>query len=201
MDISRILHTAVVFWIILDSLGNVPLFVTALKHFEPKKQRRIILREMLIALGVMILFLFFGEAFFKMLNIQKSSLQIAGGVILFLISIQMVFASHKKEEKRLLPKDPLIVPLAIPATTGPGVLTMISLYAGGLETSKLEVFIAIFLAWLFSLPVVLLSTLLKRLLGDNGLIALERLFGYIIVLIAMNVMLSGLFSIFHLHAP
>lgn len=199
MDWSSFFHMTLIFWIVMDSPGNIPIFVSILNQFEPKKQRWIIWREMLIALVVLILFLFFGEAFFKTIHIDNASLQIAGGTILFLIAIRLLFSLPYSARKEKVVKEPLIVPLAIPCVAGPGILAMISLYSGGLASNNLYVLSGIVFAWLFSLPFLLLSSFLKKIVGENGLAALERLFGYLIILIATQMALKGLISAFNLH--
>lgn len=195
MNIADFLQTTLVFFIIMDALGCVPLFLTILKPFDVKDQRRIIFREMIIALVVMIVFLFFGKAFFSLLAINQSSLQIAGGIILFIIAVKMVFSSQMPEKETRSTKEPLIVPLAIPSIAGPGILATISLYAG-IEGNKTATLLAVILAWLFSLPIALLSSNLKRILGTNGLIAVERLFGYLIVLISAQTTIDGIIASF-----
>lgn len=181
------------FWIVMDAFGTLPLFVSLLKHFEPAKQRKIIFREMLIALGIMVIFLFFGHSFFHFLHITSSSLQIAGGIILFLLAVKMIFSLPGKEKKGRVPKDPLIVPLAVPSIAGPGILATITLYAGVIENNVI-VLIAILLAWAFSLPLLLFSPTLTKFLGDNGVVTCERLFGYILVLISTQMAFAGLVS-------
>lgn len=188
--IDSLLHMTFLFWIVLDPLGNVPIFVGILRHFDPQKQRKIIWREMLISLAVMILFLFFGEAFFALLNVSESSLQIAGGIILFIIAIRMIFAHPRTGDVGRVPKDPLIVPLAIPAVAGPAILATLTLYGGSGE-NKLLVLLALFIAWVASVPILLFSSFLKNILGENGLTAIERLFGYVIILIAAQMALTG----------
>ncbi|MEZ5314862.1 MAG: MarC family protein [Chlamydiales bacterium] len=181
------------FLIIMDPLGNIPIFVSVLKHFDLQQQKRIIFRELLIALGIMILFLFFGQGFFRLLNVSNSSLQIAGGIILFLIAIQMIFALPGEEGKEKIPKDPLIVPLAIPAVGGPGILATMTLY-GGTVNNKFLTLLALFIAWLFLLPTLLFSGYIKKILGKNGITAAERLFGFIVILISTQMAISGLTS-------
>lgn len=189
-------HLVFVFWIVMDAVGTLPIFVSLLKHFDPAKQRKIIIRELLIALGVMIVFLFFGQGFLNLLNITQPSLQVSGGIILFMLALKMIFSLPPREDKviaKKLPKDPLIVPLAIPAIAGPGILAMITLYGGGIENT-VTVLIAIIIAWFFSLLVLLAAPLLKKYLGDNGVVAVERLFGYILVLISSQMTVSGILS-------
>lgn len=106
---KSLFHLVFLFWIVMDALGTLPIFVSLLKHFEPSKQRRIITRELLIALGIMIVFLFFGHGFFGLLHITPASLQIAGGIILFILAVKMIFSKPiSGEEKVTIPKDPLI---------------------------------------------------------------------------------------------
>jgi multiple antibiotic resistance protein len=190
---KSLFHLVFLFWIVMDSLGTLPIFVSLLKHFPPAKQRRIIIRELVIALVIMIVFLFFGHGFFQLLHITHSSLQMAGGVILFLLAIRMILSMPGVEKKERVPKDPLIVPLAVPSIAGPGILATITLYGGGMA-NNLTVLLAIVIAWAFSLPLLLFSPFLNRIFGENGIIATERLFGYILVLISTQMAFSGLIS-------
>lgn len=199
MSLFALLHMAFVFWVVMDGVGNVPLFAALLSPFDPPKQRWIIIRESLIALAVMVTFFFFGEGFFKLLQISSSSLQIAGGIILFLIAIRFIFSVPPDEGIKRIPRDPLIVPLAIPAFAGPGILATISLYGKQLGDGQLAVLLAILIGWIFTVPVLLLSSTLKKLLKSNGLVALERLFGYIIILIATQMATGGVLSILKNH--
>lgn len=194
MKENSIFHMTFLFWVVMDPFGNIPIFVTMLKHFDPAKQKKIIIRELTIALGVMILFLFGGRAFFQLLKISLPSLEMAGGIILFIIAVNMIFSSPLKAGVGRIPKDPLIVPLAIPAVAGPAILATITLYGGAIGSSKLAVLIAIVIAWLFLFPTLLFSPYLKKILGDNGIVAAERLFGYIVVLISCQMAVNGLLS-------
>lgn len=195
--ISTLIHLSLIFLIIMDPLGNVPLFVAVLKHLDPKRQSRIIVREMLIALAVMILFLFFGAGFFKLLNVDEYSLEITGGVILLLIAIPMIFSHPPGDEIASSSKrDPLIVPLAIPAVAGPAILAAITVYGGGVEESKWIVLLAVVIAWLLTLPALLLAPFLKKWMGDNGLTAVEHLFGYLLVLVSGQMILHGFMGAF-----
>jgi multiple antibiotic resistance protein len=185
-------HMVFLFWVVMDALGTLPIFVSLLKHFDHSRQKKIITRELIIALGIMIIFLYFGKGFFSLFKITTSSLQIAGGIILFMIAIKMIFSNpptEKKSEK--IPKDPLIVPLAVPSIAGPGILATITLYGGGLE-NRWAVLLAIIIAWVLSFLILLISPKLNKILGENGVVAVERLFGYILVLIAIQMAFSGL---------
>ncbi|NGX61462.1 MAG: hypothetical protein K940chlam9_00948 [Chlamydiae bacterium] len=186
-------HMALLFWIIMDPVGNLPIFVSLLKHLSPQEQRKVISREMVIALLIILLFLFFGHGFFSLFQIDEAAMELTGGIILFLIALQMVFSSPDHEKKKGLPKDPFIVPLAVPAVAGPAILATITLYSAS-EVPKGVVMGALILAWALTLPILLFAPYLKKWLGNNGIIATERLFGYIVVLIAAEMSIEGLTS-------
>src|ERR1700722_15078480 len=111
MNAERLLQISIIFFFILDSLGNIPIFISELRNFDEKKQRRIIFREMFIALGIMLVFFFFGEAIWTLLGINSYSLNITGGVILFIIGIDLTFATPEKRKNIPKHKEPFIVPL------------------------------------------------------------------------------------------
>lgn len=184
-------------FLLMDPIGNVPLFITCLKRVDAKRQRRVIWREMLIALLIIIAFSFLGDGLMKFLKIGEDTIQIAGGVILFLIALKMVFPRNH-ETKEELPRDtePFIVPLAVPLVAGPSVLAAVMIYTRQ-ETHPLIMMGAILLAWATSLVILLASSFLKKILGQRGIMALERLMGLVLTLIAMQMFLSGLSSFMH----
>lgn len=193
-----LLKLTILFLIIIDPFGNIPLFVGVLRKFSISQQRTIILREMLIALAVMLLFFFFGNGFLDVLQVQDFSLQVTGGIILFLISVDMIFSTPKSEDdvtKQDL-KDPLIVPLAIPAIAGPAILAALTVYSSGFEYSPFIVLTAICITWVISTCVLLLSPLIKKFLGNISLSAIEQLFGFFVVLISVDMIVAGLVKAF-----
>ncbi len=182
-------------FLLMDSFGNIPFFLSFLKGIPRKRQRWIICREMLIALITIVLFNFLGEALLLFLQIQTFTVQVAGGVILFILSLRMIFPAPKElglEQSRA--KEPFIVPLAVPLVAGPAVLAAVILYSQ--QTSLWIMSAAIFLAWMASLLVLLISPFLQHLLGNKGVTALERLMGLILILIAVQMFLSGFSSCF-----
>ncbi|MBS0623443.1 MAG: MarC family protein [Verrucomicrobia bacterium] len=192
------LNLTLLFWLILNPIGNVAPFVSFVGALERKRQFFVIAREMLIALGVLILALFFGEGFFHLLQIQTPALSVTGGIILFLISFRMIFSEPSSAEtisKHVA--EPLIVPLAVPLVAGPGILAAIILYSGA-EAHTGFVLAAILTAWAACLPILLFAPWIKHLLGINGTIAVERIFGFIIVVIATQTIIQGLVT--HLHS-
>lgn len=188
----QILSLAYTFFLLMDAIGNIPFFISLLKHLDPKRQRQIIIRELLIALGIMILFSLIGDAILSSLRISDYSLLMSGGLILFILSLKMIFPSSSSEETKLDHKDkePFIVPLAIPLVAGPAVLAAIILYSK--QTGGFFVTIsAIAIAWIFSAIILLSSSLLKRWMGLKGIIACERLMGLLLVMLSIQMFLSG----------
>src|SRR5262245_65151333 len=113
---------AVLLFLVMDPLGNIPFFLASLQQVDPVRQSRVVTRELVIAYGVMVVFLFAGQSLLGMLHISEPALTIAGGVILFLIALRMVFPSPEKSMQEDVDGEPFIVPLAIPYVAGPSVL-------------------------------------------------------------------------------
>lgn len=181
-------------FLLMDAIGNIPFYISFLKNVDPKRRPRVILREMLIALFIILLFVFAGEGLMTFLNVRCDTIQIAGGIILFLICLKMVFPpAHNPNES--LPHDiePFIVPLAVPLIAGPSVLAAVMIYSQ--QEHELSIMImAVVFAWLASLLILISSSYIQTLLGWRGIIALERLMGLILTLIAVQMFLTGLSS-------
>ncbi len=191
MNTMSIARLAVTFFIIMDSIGNIPLYLSLLHRFPEKKRRKIIVREMLIALGVILLFAFLGNEFLELLHVKQSTVGIAGGVILFIIALQMIFPNKDEKLSLKAGEDPFIVPLAVPFVAGPAILGAVMIYADQLEDFT-TMTSALLIAWGASLIVLLSSSLLARLVGKQVLIAGERLMGFVMTLIALNLLTDGL---------
>ncbi|NGX30051.1 MAG: hypothetical protein KR126chlam4_01435 [Candidatus Anoxychlamydiales bacterium] len=191
-QIQSLLSLSLSLFIVLNAFGNIPLFLSLLKGIPRKRQKQIVFRELLIALIIIIIFNYIGVWLLKFLNITQEIVQIAGGVILFLLSLKMLFPKEKKEIEAELKKitEPFIVPLAIPLVAGPAVLAAVMVYSP--QIPNVLMVGAIFIAWFLTLLILLLSAHLSSWMGGRGLIALERLMGFIMVLIAIQMFLSGL---------
>ena len=174
----------------MDPVGNVPLFIALLKDFSVKRQRIIILREMLIALAIIIAFVFFGEGLLNLLGISEMTIEIAGGLILFLIALKMIFPPPKSEFVLKKNEEPFLVPLAVPLVAGPTVLAAVMIYSKQLEGFWLLIS-ALVIAWAVSAIILLSSANLKKWLGSKGISACERLMGLILILIAVEMFLHG----------
>ena len=187
-----VLSMAFTLFLLMDPLGNIPVFLAILKGFSAKEQRRIILRELLIALGVIIVFYFIGDFLLDLIEVKEHTLLIAGGVILFLIALKMIFPDKRDSSSEGLPKakDPLIVPLAIPMLAGPTVLAAVMLYSSQ-DISPIIAVSAIALAWLTTSAILLSSSMLKKLFGEKGLSAFESLMGLVLILLSIQMLLKG----------
>ena len=186
-----IISLAFSLFLLMNPVGNVPLFLGQLKGFSPKRQRTIILRELLIALIIMLLFMFFGRPLLKILNIDHYALYFSGGITLFIIAIKMIFPAEKETTSPKQLSEPLIVPLAVPLVAGPAILASVILYSGQVP-SLIYLISAIFIAWFLSCLILLSSSQLSKILGNRGLIACERLMGLILTLTAVQMFLNGI---------
>lgn len=189
-DASFFTIAAAIFFV-LNATGQIPLFLAMLSRFDQKRQMKIITREMIIALLILLLFTFFGDGVLRILGISRPIIGIAGGVLLFLISLTMIFPKSVSDgAEKALTQEPMIIPLAIPVITGPGAITAVMLYAH--ETgSALLVGTAAFAAWVPSLIILLLGSYIKQILGEKGLVAVERLGGMLVCLIGVQMLTNG----------
>lgn len=178
---------------VLNATGQIPLFLAMLGRFDQKRQLRIITRELIAALVILLLFTFFGDWILKVLGISQPVIAVSGGILLFLISLTMIFPKPQTSQE-VLTHEPMIIPLAIPVITGPGAITTVMTYAH--ETDKpMLVAAAVFCAWIPSLIVLLLGSYIKKILGERGLMAVERLGGMLVCLIGINMFTTGILRI------
>ena len=186
-----LLSAAVLLFFVMDPLGNVPMFLAALRSVPPERHRRIILRELLIALVILIAFLFAGSFLLRMLHVSRAALTTGGGVVLLLIALRMIFPTHESSLREEVQAEPFIVPLAVPYTAGPSMLATELLFMSR-EPERWPVWLgAVILAWLVSALILFSSSNLRRLLGERGRTALERLMGMLLVIVAVEMLMSG----------
>lgn len=186
-----LLSAAVLLFFVMDPLGNVPMFLAALRRVEPRRVRTVIVRELLIALAIMVVFLFVGRFILGMLHVSRAALTAGGGFVLLLIALRMVFPSADSSLHEEVVEEPLVVPLAIPYTAGPSMLATELLFMTR-EPERWAVWLgAVCIAWLASAVILFFATNLKQLLGDRGLIALERLMGMLLVTVGVEMLMQG----------
>ena len=191
---------AILLFLVMDPLGNIPLFIGTLRHLSPQQRNRTLARELLIALVVLLVFLLAGQRILSVLSLKPESISIAGGIVLFLIGIRMVFppsdgggvfGSSQHGE-------PFIVPLAIPGIAGPSAIAVLLLFTNSQPGRTADWATALFGAW-FAVSVILMgSTYLFRWLGERVLIALERVMGMLLIAISVQLLLGGVSSYLHL---
>ena len=191
MSLMAILSAAFVLFLVLDPLGNVPLFLVALKEVDSARHKRIIIRESLFGLGFLLLFLFLGRYILRLMQISQSSLSIAGGIILLMIAIKMVFHGSEEIFKTANLGEPFIVPMAIPLIAGPSAMTTVLLFMAREPDRWPQWLLAVVLAWLVSATILFYSNGLSRILRKRGLIALERLMGMLLTTVAVEMFIKG----------
>lgn len=191
MRYMDLFNLALVLFLIMDPIGNISSFLKLLEEAPPKRRKAIIIREMLIALGAMVAFNFFGEFVFSILDVSETTVRLTSGAILFLVAIKILFPSIDSLRANLPTGEPFITPLAIPLIAGPSLLATIMLFAH-LEPGVSTMLAAILLAWFAAVAVLLSGGYLKRIVGNNGLMACERLMGMILVLLAIQRFSEGL---------
>jgi len=189
----------------MNPLGNLPIFLATLKHVDPRRHKYIIIRETCIASLVLVFFMFFGQYILQGFQISSQALGIAGGIILFLIALRMIFPPEEKESTfknepvKRYKKEPFFVPLAVPLTVGPAARTTVMLFATAQPDKKLSWIAAIAFASAICGVVLLSSSFVSKVLGEKGLIAMERLMGMLLTAMAVQMFLSGLTTYFQIH--
>ena len=188
-----ILSAGLTLLLIMDPLGNIPLFLSVLKTVENESRRRkILIRELFFALLVLLLFLFAGEYLLQWLNLRQEAVSIAGGIVLFLISLRMIFPSEKGIMGEMPEGEPFFVPLAVPLLAGPSTLAMLILLARSQPERIFEWLAAVLGAWVVTSLIMLSSNKLNKLFGKRGLIAVERLMGMVLVAISVQMLMDGM---------
>ena len=178
-------------FLLMDPIGNIPIYLAVLKDVKAKRQRKIIIRELLIALAVIILFTFIGEHLLDILGVGQETILISGGIILFIIALKMIFPSGKEGAYESPGNgEPFIVPLAIPLVAGPSVLAAVMIYS---HQERIGLLIeAICIAWAGSMIILIGAPFLKKILGVQGIVACERLMGLLLTLMSVQMFLEGL---------
>jgi len=189
---GEFLSAIILLTLVIDPFGNVPLVNAMLADVAPARRRLVILRECTIAFVILALFMVFGHKLLELMHLSETSLSIAGGVILFMIAIRMVFAHPEGAFGPQARGEPLIVPLAIPLIAGPSALATVMLLASR-EPAKLGMWALSLTATMVIATVVLLTgDKLQRWMGERAMQAVERLMGLILTAIAVEMLLTGI---------
>ena len=187
-----IASAALLLFLILDPLGNIPVFLGLLRSLPPQRQRVVVMRELLIALGVLMVFLWGGRYALELMHLRQESVSIAGGIVLFLIGLRMIFPPPEGLMGDLPEGEPFIVPLAIPMVAGPSGMAAVMLM-GSQEPDRMGAWsLALMIAWAATATLLFSATYLYKWLGLRVLTAIERLMGMVIVAISVQMLLDGI---------
>jgi multiple antibiotic resistance protein len=190
----NVFSAVVTLFLVLDPLGNIPLFLSVLKTVSPERRRKVLVREIAIAYLVLLLILFLGGYALQFLHLDPEAISIAGGIVLFLIALRMIFPGETTGAVDSLEGEPFVVPLAIPLFAGPSTLATILLLRQSSPSHAGLLLLAITIAWALSGSILLASTFFYRVLRERGLIAMARLMGMLLVIVAVQMLLNGLRS-------
>jgi MarC family membrane protein len=188
----EILSVSVTLFLIMDPFGNIPVFIPILERIQPNRRRLVLVRELLLALVVIVAFVFCGRYVMSLLGLRQESVSIAGGIILFLIALRMVFPSAEREPERALDGEPFLVPLAIPLIAGPSLLAVLLVFTTAGPERLFDLLVAALLAWAATFLVLFGSTFVTRFLTRRGVIAVERLMGMLLVALSVQLFLDGI---------
>lgn len=188
----EIVFTALTLLLIMDPLGNIPAFLAVLKDVAPERQRPVLVREILLAYAVLLIFLLAGGYVLQLFGLRPESISIAGGIILFIIAIRMIFPTEGGIVGETPDGEPFLVPLAIPLIAGPSVMASVLLLkqSGGINTVQLLA--AVTLAWAVSGVILYSAPYFYRILKVRGLVAMERLMGMLLVILSVQMFLDGI---------
>ena len=188
----EILSVSVTLFLIMDPFGNIPIFLPILEKVPENRRRRVLVRELFIALAVIVGTVFCGRYVMEFLGLRQESVSIAGGIILFIIALRMVFPKRDQQGEQEIDGEPLLVPLAVPLVAGPSLLAVLLLFATGEPGQVVNLLLAAGSAWLATFVVLLASTFLLKFLTKRGLVAVERLMGMVLVALAVQLFLDGI---------
>ncbi|QCI26081.1 YhgN family NAAT transporter [Buchnera aphidicola] len=189
---NEMISTTILLILIMDPLGNLPIVMSILKNLTPKRRIFVLLREMVIALSIMFFFLLAGEKTLSILDLKAETVSIAGGIILFLIAIKMIFPDDQTNDKKNDLTEPFLVPLAIPLVAGPSLLATLMLLSHQYSNQLLSLSLSLFIAWSTTVIILALSDIFLKCLGPKGVNALERLMGLILIMLSTQMFLDGI---------
>jgi multiple antibiotic resistance protein len=187
---NSIFSIALVFFLVANPIGNSPTILSLVKHFDFERQKKIIFREAMISLLIALFFQFCGELFLGILKISDYALSFTGGIVLFMVALQMIFHKPEDRQNAQVKQEPFIVPIATPLISGPGLMTIIMVTSKA-QANDLKIFIAVLVAWVGVTLVLLGAPYLQKLVGKRGMSAMEQVMGMILGLISMEMIIKG----------
>ncbi|ASC73310.1 hypothetical protein XM38_042740 [Halomicronema hongdechloris C2206] len=186
-----LISAAIILLLIMDPFGNMVTINTLLTEIPAAKRRRIILRETLIAYGILLAFLVGGNPLLSFFGVTPSTLSISGGIVLFLIALGMVFPDRSSAMPTRLDADPFIVPIAMPLIAGPSAIAALLVFAKSDPQLLWKWLGALTLATTITGLILWISPWLFQRLGRRGALAVERLMGMLLIILSVQMMLDG----------
>jgi len=196
-----IASAALLLFLILDPLGNIPVFLSLLRSLPPRRQRIVLARELLIALIVLMLFLWCGKFALELMHLREESVSIAGGIVLFLIGIRMIFPPPEGVMGEIPDGEPFIVPMAIPLVAGPSGMAAVILMGSNDPERLGDWSLALMIAWAATAAILFSATYLYKWLGQRVLVAVERLMGMLLVAISVQMLMDGIATYLQVKGP
>lgn len=198
MDVALYIPTFVTLFVIIDPIGLAPLFVALTQGMTLGERRRVAIRACLVAVGILTLFGVAGEAVLNFLGISMPAFRIAGGVLLFLTALDMLFERRTQRRQGQAdgehPDDPSVFPLAIPLIAGPGAIASMILLTGegggALHIVAVHAVMVLVIAVVLSL--FLLAAPLERILGPTGITVVTRLLGMLLAALSVQFVIDGM---------
>ena len=188
----EIVFSALTLLLVMDPVGNIPMFLSVLKDVSPERQRPVLIREILLAYGVLLFFLFAGGFVLELFGLRQEAISIAGGIILFIIAIRMIFPTEGGIVGETPEGEPFLVPLAIPLMAGPSTMASVLLLKQSGNITLTQLLAAVTLAWAVSAAILYSAPYLYRMLKVRGLVAMERLMGMLLVILSVQMFLDGI---------
>ncbi len=189
-----IVSVSITLFLIMDPFGNIPLFLLILEKVSPQRRRTVLIRELLLALLIILIFVFCGQHVMNLIGLKRESVSIAGGIILFLIGVHMVFPISESHTGREYEEEPLLVPLAVPLIAGPSLLAALLVFSTAKPDKIFDLLIASLMAWGATFTVLFSAACLSSILTRRGLLAIERLMGMVLVALSVQFFLDGVSS-------
>lgn len=188
----NVLSAMLTLLLVMDPLGNVPVFMAAVKDLPENRRLKVIARELCFALLIMLGVFWGGQSIMQLFHLTVEALRITGGILLFLIALRMIFPDRRGEKAEQVEEEPFIVPLATPLIVGPSVIATLLLLVSNYPERRGSWLLALVLAWTVVAAVLLAAPFFARILRRRGLLAVERLMGMLLVVVAVQMFLDGL---------
>jgi len=192
LNSDELIKVIVLLFLVIDPFGNIPFILSLLKKFDHKRFRSIVLREIFFAYIILNIFLLEGDLIIRYLNLNESSISIAGGIVLFIISLKMIFKGSENIFEEKYGDDPILVPIAMPSIAGPSAIATCILIKSDKNLTTLNSLLGLTAVIGFTLLILIFARAVGKFLGNRGLIALDRLMGMVLIIISVNMMLNGI---------